>query len=119
MLKFYDIAVVLNQPSMDKFEDRIKPGGILIYDSNGITRKTQRNDITICRIDATDKANEIGAQKTFNMIVLGGLLKIDPFLGIDKIMLSLKKSLPERHHHLLPANEEAMKIGGEIVVKEN
>lgn len=119
MLKFFDIAVVLNQPSMDKFENSVKPGGILIYDSNGMTRTPQRKDITVCRVDATDKAIAIGAQKTFNMIVLGGLLKIDPFIEIEKIMLSLKKSLPERHHHLLPANEEAMKIGSEIIVKEN
>jgi len=119
MLKFFDIVVVLNQPSMDKFEHSVKPGGILIYDSNGMTRQPERKDISIYRIDATDKANEIGAQKTFNMIVLGGLLKIDPFIDMENVMLGLKKSLPERHHHLLPANKEAMKIGGEIIVKEN
>lgn len=118
MLQAYDIAVVLNQPSMDKFESRVKPGGVLIYDSNGMTRKPSRTDISVYRIDATDKANELGAQKTFNMIILGGLLKIDPMVSIEQVMLSLKKSLPERHHKLLPANEEAMKVGGDIVTKE-
>ncbi|MDR1592390.1 MAG: 2-oxoacid:acceptor oxidoreductase family protein [Prevotellaceae bacterium] len=117
MLQVYDIAVVLNQPSMDKFEPRVKPGGVLIYDSNGMTRKPTRTDINVYCIDATDKASEMGAQKTFNMIVLGGLLKIDPMVAIDKVMLGLKKSLPERHHKLLPANEKAMGIGAEIIRK--
>lgn len=119
MLKFFDIAVVLNQPSMDKFENSVKPGGILIYDSNGMTRKPQRTDISVYCIDATDKALELGSQKTFNMIVLGGLLKADPFLTMENVMAGLKKSLPERHHHLLPANETAMKAGAEIIRKEN
>ncbi|MDR0830694.1 MAG: 2-oxoacid:acceptor oxidoreductase family protein [Prevotellaceae bacterium] len=119
MLKSFDIAVVLNQPSMDKFENSVKPGGILIYDSNGMTRKPARTDISVYCIDATDKALELGAQKTFNMIVLGGLLQADPFLPMEDIMAGLKKSLPERHHHLLPANENAMKVGAEIIRKEN
>ncbi|MDR2683836.1 MAG: 2-oxoacid:acceptor oxidoreductase family protein [Prevotellaceae bacterium] len=119
MLKFFDIAVVLNQPSMDKFENSVKSGGVLIYDSNGMTRKPERKDISVYCIDATDKALEIGAQKTFNMIVLGGLLKIEPMVTVENVMSGLKKSLPERHHHLLPMNEQAMKIGAEIIKKEN
>jgi 2-oxoglutarate ferredoxin oxidoreductase subunit gamma len=119
LLKFFDIAVVLNQPSMDKFENSVKPGGILIYDSNGMTRKPTRTDISVYCIDATAKALELGAQKTFNMIVLGGLLKADAFVSEENVMAGLKKSLPERHHHLLPANEKAMKTGAEIIQKEN
>jgi 2-oxoglutarate ferredoxin oxidoreductase subunit gamma len=51
------------------------------------------------------------------MFVLGGLLKVDPVVELDKVMLGLKKSLPERHHKLLPANEAAMLKGGEIIEK--
>lgn len=118
LLQSYDIAVVLNQPSMDKFEPRVKPGGVLIYDSNGMTRKPTRTDISVYRVDATDKAIELNQQKTFNMMVLGGLLHIDPVVEIENVMLGLKKSLPERHHKLLPANEAAMKVGADLIVKE-
>ena len=119
ILKFYDVAIVLNQPSMDKFEERVKPGGILIYDPNGITHKPTRTDISVYSIDATNKAIEMGAQKTFNMMVLGGLLHVDPMVKSETVMLALKKSLPERHHKLLPANEEAMKVGMALIKKEN
>ena len=53
------------------------------------------------------------------MIVVGGLLKADLMVKTENVMLALKKSLPERHHKLLPANEEAMKVGMQIIEKEN
>ncbi|MCI7728972.1 MAG: 2-oxoacid:acceptor oxidoreductase family protein [Bacteroidales bacterium] len=117
LLQKYDIVVVLNQPSMDKFEPRVKPGGILIFDPNGMTRIPERKDISVYRIAATDTAAALNQNKTFNMFVLGGLLKIDPVVEMDNVMLGLKKSLPERHHKLLPANEAAMVKGGEIIEK--
>ena len=73
ILSHYDVAIVLNQPSLDKFEPKIKPGGILIYDGYGVMNPPQRKDITIYRIDAMDKAAEMKNSKVFNMIVLGGL----------------------------------------------
>ena len=117
LLQTYNIAVVLNQPSMDKFESKVKPGGILIYDPNGMTREPERKDISVYKVAASDMAAAMNAHKTFNMIVLGGLLKVDPIVGMEDVMLGLKKSLPERHHKLLPANEAAMAKGAEIITK--
>lgn len=59
ILSHYDVAIVLNQPSLDKFESKVKPGGILIYDSFGILNPPTRKDITIYHIDAMDKAAEM------------------------------------------------------------
>jgi 2-oxoglutarate ferredoxin oxidoreductase subunit gamma len=53
--------------------------------------------------------------KTFNMIVLGAYLKIKPLIGTEFIIHGLKDSLPKRHHHLIPVNEDAIKRGMEIV----
>ena len=79
VLNEYDIAIILNQPSMDKFESKVKPGGILIYDGYGIHTPAM--------------------------------------VQLENVMLGLKKSLPERHHHLLPMNEAAIKKGMEIIQK--
>lgn len=114
-LKMFDTAIILNQQSMDKFEPSVKPGGILIYDGNGITRHPQRKDIKIFRVDATEEASKMQSIKTFNMIVLGAYLKIRPVVTMENVMNGLKKSLPERHHHLLPVNQNAIKRGTEIV----
>ena len=106
---------ILNQPSLAKFENKVKPGGILIYDGYGIIEPPTRKDIQIYRIDAMDAANERGIAKTFNMIVLGGLLKLRPVVTIESVLKALRKTLPERHHHLIPVNEEAIHIGMEII----
>lgn len=115
ILSTYDSAIILNQPSLEKFEDKVKPGGILIYDGYGIINPPTRQDIQIYRIDAMDAANEIGNPKAFNMIVLGGLLKLRPIVSIESVLKGLKKTLPERHHHLIPLNEAAILKGMEII----
>ncbi|MDR3266999.1 MAG: 2-oxoacid:acceptor oxidoreductase family protein [Tannerella sp.] len=117
ILNEYDIAIILNQPSMDKFESKVKKDGILIYDDYGIQKPIRRNDIDIYRTNAMDTATELNMQKTFNMLVLGGLLKIAPMVTLESVMKGLKKTLPERHYSLLPVNEEAIRKGMEIIRK--
>ena len=56
-------------------------------------------------------------QKTFNMIILGGFLKVKPIIKLENVIKGLKKSLPERYHNLIPMNEKAL-IRGEAIVTE-
>lgn len=111
----YDIVVVLNQPSLEKFESKVKPGGVLIYEESTIISPPTRTDIEIHSISAIDAANEMNNSKAFNMIVLGGLLKLKPIVSIDGVLKGLAKTLPERHHHLIPMNEKAITLGGQII----
>jgi 2-oxoglutarate ferredoxin oxidoreductase subunit gamma len=115
VLNEYDIAVVLNQPSLEKFENTVKPGGYLVYDNYGITRKPIRKDIRIFEIDAMNTTNREGNTKVFNMMVLGGVLKIAPMVSLQSIMDGLKKTLPERHHKLLPINKQAILQGMQLI----
>lgn len=115
VLDTYDTAVVLNQQSLDKFESKVKPGGLLIYDAYGIHRRPMRTDITVREIPAMDAAVEMGNSKTYNMIVLGAILGMKPVVDVDAVLRGLKKTLPERHHHLLPLNEQAIRRGIALV----
>ncbi len=115
IIRHFDSGIILNQQSLDKFEESIKPGGILIYDGNGITRHPERKDISIYRVDAAEEASKMNSPRTFNMIVLGGFLKIKPVLKIENVIKGLKKSLPERYHKLIPENEKALLRGEEII----
>ncbi len=115
ILSTYDTAIILNQPSLEKFEGRVKPGGILIYDGYGIIQPPTRTDIQIWRIDAMDAANEMHNAKAFNMIVLGGLLRLRTVVSQESVIKALRKTLPERHHHLIPMNEEAIRKGMELI----
>ena len=115
ILSSFDTAVILNQPSLDKFESSIKPGGTLIYDPYGISTPPQRKDINFYHIDAMDTAPEMSNVKAFNMIVLGGLLEVCPIVTTEYVLKALRKTLPERHHNLIPLNEEALKRGHEVI----
>ena len=118
ILSKYDVAIVLNQPSLDKFEPKVKSGGILIYDGYGVMNPPTRKDITVYRVNAMDKAAEMKNAKVFNMIVLGGLLKVCPVVSTDGLKKALYKSLPERHHNLIPLNMQAVEEGMKIIVQQ-
>ena len=94
----FDTAIILNQQSMEKFEPMVKPGGVLIYDTNGECAK-------------------MGQAKLFNTMILGGYLKVRPVVEMENVMVGLKKSLPERAWKMLPENEKAIHHGGEIIKK--
>ncbi|MCU0456047.1 MAG: 2-oxoacid:acceptor oxidoreductase family protein [Bacteroidales bacterium] len=115
IIRNFDTAIILNQQSLDKFEESVKPGGMLIYDSNGITRHPERKDIKIYMVDAAEEAGRMKSPKTFNMIVLGGFLKVKPVIRLENVIKGLKKSLPERYHNLIPMNEKALERGMEII----
>ena len=115
ILNSYDTAIILNQQSLDKFEKSVKPGGLLIFDPNGITRQPSRKDINIYSIEAADEAGKLGLSKIFNMIVLGGFLKLKPLVAPEFIHKGLEKSLPKRHHNLIPDNEKAIEIGKKLL----
>jgi len=117
ILNFYDTAIILNQQSMDKFEQTVKPGGLLLYDPNGITHHPTRTDINIYKIEGARLAAEMGNTKIFNMIVLGAYLKLKPIVKLENVLKGLKKSLPERYHKLIPMNETALNIGMENPVE--
>ena len=105
----------ISSPILSKYDVAIKPGGILIYDGFGIGTPPTRSDIKVYRIDAMNKAAEMKNSKVFNMIVLGGLLKVCPVVSLDGLNKALFKTLPERHHHLIPLNMEAVESGGSII----
>ena len=117
ILDSYDVAVVLNQQSLDKFESRVKPGGVLIYDSYGINRVPKRTDIAVYRVNAMAATFEMHNVRAFNMLILGALLKVCPMVAIESVVKGLEKTLPERHHHLIPMNEAALRRGMELVDK--
>ncbi len=104
-------AVVMNLPSLDKFEPLVIPGGVLIVNSSLVNRDPIRNDITWLMIPAQEIAETIGPRRLLNMVMLGALLDKLPILPIDDIKISLEAHLPERHKKLLKSNLDALDQG--------
>lgn len=115
VLNRYDTAVILNQQSLDKFESKVKTGGTLIYDPYSIHHAPTRTDINVLPVNAMEATFELSSAKSYNMVLLGALLKVKPLVSVDAVMRGLKKTLPERHHHMLPVNKDAIMRGMELV----
>jgi 2-oxoglutarate ferredoxin oxidoreductase subunit gamma len=112
----YDVAVVFNQPSLKKFEPKVKKGGTLIWESTTIKEPPSRKDIEIYPIPAIDKAtHDLKNVKVMNMLMLGVLLKINGIVKKETVLQALKDTLPERHHHLIPLNKDAIDLGMTLV----
>jgi len=111
----FDTLIVLNQPSLDKFEKDVKSGGSLLYEDNNIITPPIREDIAIHKIPAVESAVQLKNAKIMNMVMLGSYLELNPILKFDSIIKGLEKVLPERRHNLISVNEQALRMGSEII----
>ena len=107
----FDNVIALNQQSLDKFESAVKPGGLLIYDPNGIMNPPTRTDVKICRIDAINVAAKVGNSKVYNMAVMGAYLKMKPIIKSENIDKGLAKCIPARYADLIALNKQAIEEG--------
>jgi len=110
----FDTVIALNQPSVDKFENAVKPDGLLLFESTNVINPPKRNDIKIAGIEASAEAAKMKNTKILNMIMLGAFLQKKPIIGIENILKGLEQVLPARYHNLLSLNESAIKIGMEL-----
>lgn len=111
----FDTAILLNQPSVDKFEKAVKPGGLLIYEQSTVIHPPARTDIEIIGISAIEEADKLQAKQIANMIMAGAFLEKRPILKIETLIEALKKALPPRRYNLIPLNEQALNRGRELV----
>ena len=106
-----DILIAMNLPSLDKYENDVVPGGVIIVDSSLVTRKVNRDDVTVFYIPATSMANEINAPTLANMIIIGKLIKETNVVSYSEIDNVLEKIVSARHQNLLEINKKAIDAG--------
>ncbi len=109
-----DIVLALNLPSVDKYEERMPTGGVLVANSSLVPREIQREDITSLLIPVNEIAEEIGFSRLGNMIMIGAMLALKPILPLDTVKKALEEHIPERHKKTLPLNFKAMDKGFEF-----
>jgi 2-oxoglutarate ferredoxin oxidoreductase subunit gamma len=109
-----DVAIVLNQPSFDKYEPLVKPGGFLLVNSSIVTQESERTDIESSYIAANAIAEEFGSAKMLNAAVLGAMLARRPVLQLEEVEQALIDHLPARKAHMLDANRRVLRRGYEL-----
>jgi 2-oxoglutarate ferredoxin oxidoreductase subunit gamma len=117
LVKNPPLAVALNLPSFDRYEELLAPGGTLIVNQSMVDRAARREDINVILVPCNEIAEEIGNKKLMNMVAIGALLTVLPEITIKDVEKALEGHLPERHKRLLPMNYEALRRGFEAAQK--
>ncbi len=108
-------AIVMNLPSLDKFEREVKPGGKILVNSSLIERKVERKDVDVYYIPANDIALELGNPKVANMIMLGAYLQTEPTVEVNSVLEAFKKVFGPSKEKFVPLNKEALEKGASSI----
>ena len=107
-------AIVLNLPSLDKYEPLMKKDGIIIINKTLVPREVKRDDVRVLQIDAQHVAEDLGNKKVVNMILLGAYVEIEKPVKIETLKNALKSYLTGRKAELIEVNERELEKGAEI-----
>ncbi|MFW5986265.1 MAG: 2-oxoacid:acceptor oxidoreductase family protein [Halanaerobiales bacterium] len=107
--------IVMNLPSLEKFEPMVKEGGMIILNSSLIDEDVARNDLDIVKVPANEIANNLGNDRIANVVMLGAYLAKKGIIEVETVKKSLASVFPERRHNLIPVNKKAIDEGISIV----
>jgi 2-oxoglutarate ferredoxin oxidoreductase subunit gamma len=108
-------VLVMNLPSLDKYEPLVRSEGVLIANASLINRELERDDLQATFLPANEIAESLGDKRLTNMVMVGALLARLPVLPLERIEKALEDHLPERHQHLLALNRQALRAGAAYV----
>jgi 2-oxoglutarate ferredoxin oxidoreductase subunit gamma len=106
-----DVAIVFNNPSMEKFQRELKVGGVLVVNSAMVNVPVEREDIQVYCVPGNTIAGELGDVRMTNMVLLGAMLAAKPIVRRDQLEKALGDHLPESKRHLIGPNVEAVRRG--------
>lgn len=118
MVERFSSVLVFNLPSLVKFEQRVRPGGLLLINSSLAGESPRRKDIRVHRIQAGELAVRAGLDRAANMVMLGAYLEVTGILSPESVIQALEKVLPPHRRDTLPANRRAMQEGSRAVRSE-
>ena len=112
-----DVCVVMNHPSLDKFKDAPRKGGVLIYNSDLVDYPDHRDDVTVIPVAAEKLAVECGSPKVANIILLGVVVAASGIVSREAAKHVVEEKLGKKKPQFLPMNLKALQMGFDIVDK--
>ncbi len=106
-----DVLLVMNQPSLDKFEHSVQPGGLVVVDSTLVPRIPDIPGVRVCAVPATQMAEEAGIKVLANVILVGKLFAETQFCSEETIRAAVEAVVPPRKRDKLPSNLHALELG--------
>ncbi len=105
------VLVAMNTPSFEKFINSVKPGGKVFVDSSMVDVKTDRTDIDVYYVPATQLATDNNMNGMANIILLGKLIKETEMFTLEQMEAGIRKTVPARKADLIDVNINAVKLG--------
>jgi 2-oxoglutarate ferredoxin oxidoreductase subunit gamma len=112
-----DTVIVMNEPSLAKFEPMVKKGGNLIINSSLVHTKPKRKDINIICIECNKIAGELGNTKAANLVALGAFVKTTNAVTIESIIKAMPKVFRHAKKEMFELNEKALEKGSQSIEK--
>jgi len=110
-----DVVLIMNGPSLDKFEDTVKPGGWIFYNTSLIDREVKRDDVNVFKVAANEIADEVGSAKAANMVMLGAFVQKLGTIGLDTLSTkSLDAQMHGKSEQVMELNRKALKRGASL-----
>ena len=110
-----NVLMVMNTPSLDKYEKSVAPGGRIFVDSTLISRKVEREDVEVFYIPATKMASDMGMPTLANMILLGAIVKATGCITDAGMLAGLNKIIPAKKANLLDSNLKCIQAGKDFL----
>lgn len=108
-------AVVMNNPSAEKFGPLVKKQGLLLVNSSLVDEKyVQARTKRILRIPSLELASEVGNPRLANMVMLGALVQVSGLVSVEQVVKCLPEALDPRYHKMIPVNSAALSRGAEF-----
>jgi len=111
-------TIILNRPSLDRFEQMVKPNGLMLINSSMVNREVTRKDIRVGKVAASEIAENLGNPRIANMVALGAYAKMKTVINMKSLLTALSKVLPARHKNLITLNQSALRIGFDSISDE-
>ncbi len=111
-------AIVMNIPSLERYEPLVRPGGVIVVNASLVDRKPQRHDLTVLLVPATEEAEAIADKRLANMVLLGAYLQASPIFSLEAVGVALEHHIAEHRRKLVPANLQALRRGAELAQEQ-
>ena len=110
-----DAAIILNQPSLDKFESRLGEGGLVVMNSSLTIRDVERPDLDVVKVEATDTANRLGNVRVANIVASGAFIGKTKLLEVASIEQAISDLFSLKKPEVIEINVKALKLGAGMV----
>jgi 2-oxoglutarate ferredoxin oxidoreductase subunit gamma len=108
-----DIGIILNQPSLDRYEDEMAKNGLMILNSSLVKRELKRKDLAAATVDATHLAEGLGNARVANIVALGAFVKKTGLFKLESIAQAIDELFSEKKAAMAQINKQALLTGFE------